>query len=79
MKVNFDGMRRNATSSMNDLHRVIESIIENDHILDSEKEELIEAFNYSAESVDVFNILSDDADENFNDLDIEINRLEEIE
>lgn len=79
MKVNFDGMRRNATNTMNTLHDTIKDIIENDMILDSEKEKLTEHFNEAAQHVDVFNCLKDDNDENFNVIDLDIQRLEEIE
>jgi hypothetical protein len=48
MKVNFDRMRTNATSDMNALFHIIEDIIENDNIYDSEKEELIDKFNEAA-------------------------------
>jgi len=80
MKVNFDGMRTNATRNMNELHDVIKNVIDADYILDSQKEELIEACNDAAHSVDIFKCLEDENDENFNSIDdLEIQRLEEIE
>jgi len=78
MKVNFDGMRKNATSEMNSLREIIETIIHEDtyqKIDEDLKEELINRFNNSASSVDMFNCLSDDTDENFNELDIDIQRI----
>ena len=62
MQVNFDGMRRNATSNMNTLGKVIEeeilSMDEYDMPLEL-KQKIIEAFNTAAESVDVMNCLYD--------------------
>ncbi|MCK5602948.1 hypothetical protein KAR91_13785 [Candidatus Pacearchaeota archaeon] len=76
MNVNIDGLRRNATGDMNNLADVIESICR--QLSDSEKEELIEAFDNAATSVDIFNCVYDDSIENFNDLSdkLEIRRLE---
>ena len=59
MNVSFDGMRKNATRSMNQLHSAIQNVINND-ISESDKKSLIEAFNESAMFVDSFNCLFDD-------------------
>jgi hypothetical protein len=48
MNVSFDGMRKNATRSMNQLHSAIQDVLDNDKYNDiskSDKESLIEAFN----------------------------------
>lgn len=84
MKVSFDGLRTNATRSMNRLHDVLKEIIENDEnddMTDSEKEEIIETFNKAAMFVDTFNCLYDDnVEDDFNSMDeLSIDRLEEIE
>lgn len=72
MQANFDGMRRNATANMNELHRVLkEDVLSMDSfdISDDLKEKIIEAFNNAAQSVDVINCLYDDAEEgDMNDL-----------
>lgn len=78
MTVSFDGLRGNATRSMNTLHAVIENIIEDGNLYDDEKKELIEAFNESAMFVDTFNCLYDDnveGDMN-NMVDLSVSRLE---
>lgn len=79
MNVSFDGLRTNATRSMNRLQDVIKGIIENDDIYDSEKEELIEKFNEAAMFVDTFNCLYDDkVEDDFNNMeDLSIDRLED--
>lgn len=77
MNVSMDGLRRNATYSMNELHQVIKDIIDNNNITDDEETELIEAFNQSAQFVDTFNCIYDDEDDDFNLLEIEIKRFEE--
>ncbi len=76
MDVSIDGLRRSATGSMNNLADVIESICS--QLSDSETEELIEAFDSAATSVDVFNCVYDNSIENFSDLSdkLEIRRLE---
>lgn len=78
MTVSMNGMRRNATSSMNNLAQTIKEIIENNDLYEHEKEELIEKFNQAAQSVDSFNYLYDDKIEgDFDCLDIEIERLKD--
>ena len=81
MKVSFDGLRTNATRSMNKLHDVIKDVIESDDIYDSEKEELIEKFNEAAMFVDTFNCLYDDnvEDDMNNMADLSIDRLNDLE
>lgn len=60
MKANFDGMRRNATESMNYLHTVLKKVIECGWVEDWYLEEkIIEAYNDAAQSVDVMNCLYD--------------------
>lgn len=76
MKVNIDGLRRNATGSMNNLSDVIESICEE---MSSYKfDELKEAFDNAACGVDMFNCVYDNSIENFTDLSEKLNirRLE---
>lgn len=72
MKVSFDGMRTNATHSMNRLHDTIKEIIDNDDLFDNEKRELIDNFNNAAMAVDIFNCLYDD------DVDGDMNNMEEL-
>lgn len=76
MKVNFDGMRRNATREMNTLANVLDDIIGDGDIPEHQAERIKKQFNNSAQSVDMFNCLSVDTDENFNELDIDITRFE---
>ena len=78
MNISMDGLRKNATFSMNELYQTITNIIDEDNICDCEKEELIESFNQAAQFVDTFNcIYDDDVEGDFNELDIDIKRLEE--
>lgn len=64
MKVSFDGMRKNATSSMNVLGSEIKELLEiakdGRYFELDDFEELINSFNNSASSVDIFNCLYDD-------------------
>lgn len=81
MRVSFDGMRRNATSSMNRLHTVIDDILATTDEYDisaTKREELTESFNDAAMFVDSFNCLYDDnvEDDMTNLSDLEIKRLE---
>lgn len=77
MKANFDGMRRNATSNMNKLYLVLKEVL-SDIDNDCLENEIIEAFNDSAESVDVMNCLYDpNVEDDMNDLSdiLSINRF----
>lgn len=82
MEANFDGMRRIATSNMNELGKFLEEeilIMDNYYIDDEIKEKLVKAFNDAAQSVDVMNCLYDDAVvDDMNDLSevLEIKLLE---
>ena len=82
MEANFDGMRRIATSNMNELGKFLEEeilIMDNYYIDDELKEKLVKAFNDAAQSVDVMNCLYDDAVvDDMNDLSevLEIKLLE---
>lgn len=82
MEANFDGMRRIATSNMNELGKFLEEeilIMDNYDIDDTIKEKLVKAFNDAAQSVDVMNCLYDDAVvDDMNDLSevLEIKLLE---
>lgn len=84
MKVSFDGMRRCATSAMNDLHNIIDTVLDermNQEIDLNLKEQLIKKFNYAAFQVDSFNCLfDDDVQDDLNDLTDELNikRLREL-
>lgn len=66
MKVNLDGMRMSATSSMNALANEIESSLE--YLPDWKIDELKEVYNDAATSVGFFNCVYDDKNESFNDL-----------
>ncbi|MBN2825158.1 MAG: hypothetical protein JXQ76_07545 [Campylobacterales bacterium] len=68
MKVNFDGMRRNATNSMNELHNVLAKAIE--QCEESLKEEIIKDFDEAQSAVSVFNLLMSEKEE-FSSLEIE--------
>jgi len=72
MKVSFDGLRENATVSMNELSKAIKAIVESDsfdYIKATDKEELIGRFNEAAMFVDSFNCIFDDNDkDDINDL-----------
>lgn len=76
MNVNIDGLRRNATGSMNKLADVIESICE--EMSGYKIDELKEAFDEAATHVDMFNCVYSDSMENFSDLSdkLDIRRLE---
>lgn len=81
MKVNFDGMRKNATNGMNALHSIIEDIVFKSDLDENMKEDLILRFNTAAMMVDSFNCLFDpEVKDDMNDLSEEINikRLEEL-
>lgn len=60
MKVNFNGMRNNATQSMNNLQSILKDIIAREEVDEDMQEELIDRYNEAAMSVDVFNCLEDD-------------------
>ena len=47
MKISFDGLRTNATHSMNRLYNTIKGIIESDDISDYEKKELKETLGFN--------------------------------
>ena len=80
MKVNFDGLRKNATRSMNSLHFVLEKVLQEykSDFYYNEDKEIIEAFNEAAQYVDTFNCLMSESD-GYSHLDIDIKRLEELE
>jgi len=72
MKVSFDELRKNATTSMNELSKAIKVIVESDsfdYIKATYKEELISKFNKAAICVSSFNCIFDDNDkDDINDL-----------
>ena len=87
MKVSFDGMRRNATSRMNDLgseiRELLEMVKDGKYFEIEDFENLIDSFNCSAGAVDVLNCLYDDnIQDDMNDLsdliNIDLIELEEI-
>lgn len=84
MNVSFDGLRRNATNSMNRLWDVLNTVIDEDthQRIDIDlKKEIIEKFNQAAMFVDTFNCLYDDSVEgDMNNLsDLSISRLKDLE
>ena len=84
MKVSFNGMRRNATNSMNELAGAIKEVIElksYEEVDDDLKKRLIDCFNDSAMRVDFFNCLYDDSiDGDMDNLsDLSVDRLKEFE
>lgn len=68
MEVNFDGLRKNATISMNDFYAELEYLIENSQLQDTEVEDLKEKWNYASSIVGTFNCLFDPTDDGFSDL-----------
>jgi len=83
MNVSFDGLRTNATRSMNRLYDTVKDIVEcgEYHTLSTdEKQELIEKFNEAAQYVDIFNCLYDDkVEDDFNNMEnLSIDRLDEL-
>lgn len=79
MKVSFDGLRKNATRSMNKLYDVLEDILKNEDICEDNKFQIIEKFNEAAMFVDSFNCIFDpDVEDDINDLsNLSIDRLAE--
>ena len=62
MNASFDGMRRNATRSMNDLYRVVGEVMalkSFEEVSDDLKEELADRWNDAAMSVGFLNCLFD--------------------
>ena len=57
MKVNFNGMRKVATSDMNRLHSVLDELLSkySDTLSPYEQEAIIEAYNRAAQSVEITN------------------------
>lgn len=84
MNVSFDGMRKNATRSMDELCSVLKEVIalkSYEEVDDNMKQRIIEAFNDSAMRVDFFNCMFDDTvDGDMNDLsDLCVDRLDDLE
>lgn len=84
MNVSFDGMRRSATRSMDELCSVLREVIalkSYEDVDEDMKQRIIEAFNDSAMRVDFFNCLFDDSvDGDMNNLsDLCVDRLDELE
>ena len=81
MNVSFDGLRTNATRSMNELSCVMTKVLaleSYEEVDDYLKEDLIKAFNEAAMFVDTFNCLYDDSVEGdmSNMEDLSIDRLD---
>jgi len=80
VSVSMDGLRKNATASVNDLSRTIKKVLEE---IDDEDlaAELIEKFNDTASMVGCFNCIYDDKNEtDFNNLsDLKIEKIEDEE
>ena len=69
MKANFDRMRMSATRAMNRLFNVLEDVLENEDISEDNKAQIIEKFNFAAQTVDIMNCLYDDSvEDDMNDL-----------
>lgn len=85
MRASFDGMRRSATANMNELCDVLKEVIELpswDSVSEDLKERIIEAFNNSAQSVDIMNCLYDpNVEDDMNNLSdiLSVDRLDELE
>ena len=83
MKVSFNGLRRNATSDMNQLGDEIKELLNKSKqgifFEIEDLEELVESFNAAASCVDMFNCLYDDnIKDDMDDLsdDIEIQNID---
>ena len=58
MKVDFDGLRGNATSDLNRLSSLLsEHVIDNSDIDEWDTEEIVNSFNSLAQSVGIFNCI----------------------
>ena len=84
MKVSFNGMRINATNSMNELACAIKEVIElksYEEVDNDLKKRLTDCFNDSAMRIDFFNCLYDDSVNGDMDnlSDLSVDRLEEFE
>jgi hypothetical protein len=84
MNVSFNGLRKNATNSMNELKSVLDDIIKldsYDSVSIELKEDLIKKYNEAAMFVDTFNCLYDDNIEgDFDELiNLEVDRLEDFQ
>lgn len=84
MNVSFDGLRTNATRSMNVLHDEVKKILHvdsYDDISDIQKSDLIKSFNEAAMFVDTFNCLyDDDVEDDMNNMEnLSIDRLIELD
>ena len=73
MEANFDGIRKVATENVNSLHDVIVAIVDNGNLFDNEIEDIIEAYNNAANSIEFMNMMYDDeTDDDMNDLSDEL-------
>lgn len=81
MNVNFNGLRRNATKSMNALHSTLNKIITEYDMYEKDREDLIKEFNEAAMFVDCMNCLYDDSVQGdmHNLSNLSISRLEDLE
>jgi len=82
MTVSFNGLRKNATRSMNKLFDVLEDVLENDDICIDNKIQIVEKFNEAAMFVDLFNCLFDpDVDGDMDNLsdELSVSRLKDVE
>jgi len=82
MTVSFNGLRKNATRSMNKLFDVLEDVLENDDICIDNKIQIVEKFNEAAMFVDSFNCLFDpDVDGDMDNLsdELSVSRLKDVE
>lgn len=79
MKVNFDGMRKNATSNVNNLQRIIIEMMARYDMYETDEENIITAFDKVANSMSDFNMLHDDKEKgDVNDLSrLKVKRLGE--
>ena len=81
MKVSMDGLRRNTTRSVNDLHRVLEDIINSGDLDCDQQEEVINGFNEVSRFIGTLNCVYDpNIEDDMNDLsDLETKYLENQE
>ena len=83
MKTSFDGMRKNATRSMNFLGDILHEMLKrySDNIAKDDIQELLERYNSAAQAVDVMNCLYDDSvADDVNDLShLSILRFDDLE
>lgn len=77
MGVSIDGLRKNASRSMEELYSIINEIVADEDINEQQIEELKEKFNEASRYVSTFNCIYHPDIKDFNDLSaLDISRFE---